>query len=116
MVRRARGQAMVELVVSGICCLLFLGIWYLGKFHDLQATTIQAARYAAWERTAQSSAQLSDAQLGNQLRARLFSWNRDAYKHTDSKAPSVKIVVAGFLDGINLPDEGICQTHLSLPL
>lgn len=87
MARRASGQAMVELVVvSGICCLLFLGIWYLGKFHDLQATTIQAARYAAWERTAQSSAQLSDAQLGNQLRARLFSWNRDAYKNTDSKA------------------------------
>jgi hypothetical protein len=31
---------------------LFLGIRDIGKFHDIQATTIQAARYAAWERTA----------------------------------------------------------------
>lgn len=85
--RRARGQAMVELVVVvGVSALLFLGIWYLGKFHDLQATTIQAARYAAWERTAQSAGQLSDTRLAGQMRARLYNLDRAAYKDSDGSA------------------------------
>lgn len=87
--RHARGQAMVELVVVvGVSALLFLGIWYLGKFHDLQATTIQAARYAAWERTAQGAGQLSDARLAGQMRARLFNLDRAAYKDNDGSANS----------------------------
>lgn len=74
---------MVEMaVVSLVMIALFLGIWYLGKFHDIQATTIQAARYAAWERTAHGPA-FSDAQLESQTRARLYSWNRNAYLATD---------------------------------
>lgn len=77
------GQAMVEFVVIALTAIgLFLGIWYIGKFHDIQATTIQAARYAAWERTARPSS-YSDTRLQSQVRARLFSWNQDAYKAND---------------------------------
>lgn len=84
---RQHGQAMVEMVaMGGILGLLFLCIWYLGKFHDIQATTIQAARYSAWERTVHTSADMSDAKLAAQTRARLFTFNRNAYKATDSKS------------------------------
>ena len=77
------GQAMVEFVVISLTAIgLFLGIWYIGKFHDIQATTIQAARYAAWERTVRPSS-YSDTKLQSQVRARLFSWNQDAYKAND---------------------------------
>ncbi|WP_268907167.1 TadE family protein [Collimonas humicola] len=77
---------MVEMVVvSGVMIALFLGIWYLGKFHDIQASTIQAARYAAWERTVHPPG-YADATIEQQTRARLFSWNRNAYKSTDGLA------------------------------
>jgi hypothetical protein len=77
------GQAMVETVVMSLVAVgLFLGIWYIGKFHDIQATTIQAARYAAWERTARPSS-YSDTKLQSQVRARLFSRNTDPFKATD---------------------------------
>lgn len=85
-VPRQHGQAMIEmLAMGGILSLLFLCIWYLGKFHDIQASAIQAARYSAWERTVHSSADMSDAKLAAQTRARLFTFNRDAYKSSDSK-------------------------------
>lgn len=82
-----RGQSMVEMVaIGGVATMLFLGIWYVGKFHDIQASTIQAARYAVWERTVHSPAQMSDQQIERQTRARLFTRNQDAYKAADSKA------------------------------
>jgi len=85
-VAAARGQAMVEmLVVLGFGGALYMGIWYLGKFHDLQSATIQAARYAAWERTVQTPAALSNARLEQQTRARLFMWNENAFKAADGK-------------------------------
>lgn len=85
-IRQQHGQAMVELIViSGVMISLFMGIWYLGKFHDIQASTVQAARYAAWERTAHNNS-FSDNQLERQTRARLFTWNRDAFKSADGLA------------------------------
>lgn len=82
---RERGQAMVEMiVVGGVVSAIFLGIWYLGKFHDIQYSTIQAARYAAWERSAHAPS-FSDTRLQSQTRARLFMWNQDAYKAADGK-------------------------------
>lgn len=85
--RRQRGQAMIEMVLmAGVTSMLFLGIWYLGKFHDIQASTIQAARYTAWERTVHAPADMSDAQLERQTRARLFTLNRNPYLAADSKA------------------------------
>jgi hypothetical protein len=84
--RRQHGQAMVEMVViSLVLVALMLGIWYIGKFHDIQSSTIQAARYAAWERTARP-ASFTDAQLQDQTRARLFSWNQDPFKANDTVA------------------------------
>lgn len=84
---REQGQAMVEAaVILLVVVFLFLGILYLGKFHDIQASTIQAARYAAWERTVHSQAGLSDTRVQNQARARLFAWNRDPFKSSDGLA------------------------------
>jgi len=47
------GQAMVEFLIAATLVLipLFLTVPLLGKYMDLKATSIQAARYAAWERT-----------------------------------------------------------------
>ncbi|MES2320139.1 MAG: hypothetical protein V4631_21895 [Pseudomonadota bacterium] len=85
--RGQRGQAMAEMVLmAGVTSMLFLGIWYLGKYHDIQASTIQAARYVAWERTVHAPADMSDTQLERQTRARLFTQNRNAYLAADSKA------------------------------
>lgn len=82
-----RGQAMVEMaVILGVIVMLFLGMIYLGKFHDIQASTIQAARYAAWERTVHSPGALNDTQIQKQARSRFFTWNTDALKSTDGLA------------------------------
>ncbi len=84
---RVRGQAMVEMaVILGVVVMLFLGIVYLGKFHDIQASTIQAARYAAWERTVHSPGAMNDTQIQKQARSRFFTWNTDALKNTDGLA------------------------------
>lgn len=81
-----RGQAMAEMVVISLVMIgIFLGIWYIGKFHDIQSSTIQAARYAAWERTARGPA-FTDTRLESQTRARLFSWNKDAFLAADGIA------------------------------
>jgi hypothetical protein len=80
------GQAIVEtLVLAGIAGLLMLGIWTLGKFHDIQAATIQAARYAAWERTVQAPAQLNAGMLEQKARARLFAWNENSFRDDDGR-------------------------------
>jgi len=69
-------------VIALVMTALFMGVWYIGKFHDVQASTIQAARYAAWERTVRGS-DFPDSRIERQTRARLFSWNRDAYLAED---------------------------------
>lgn len=55
LVRRTaeRGQALTEFVIGAVLFLipLFLIIPLLGKYADIKASTIQAARYNAWERT-----------------------------------------------------------------
>jgi hypothetical protein len=93
---RQRGQAIVEtLVVAGIAVLLMLGIWYLGKFHDMQAATITAARYTAWERTAQDTGQLSNARLQEQVRMRLYTWNANAFRDDDGRNVNANSAAAG---------------------
>lgn len=77
---------MVEMVVISLVMIgLFLGIWYIGKFHDIQASTIQAARYAAWERTARGPA-FADARIQNQIRSRIFSTSQNAFQAQDGIA------------------------------
>ncbi len=49
----SKGQALTEFVIGAVLFLipLFLIIPLLGKYTDIKASTIQAARYNAWERT-----------------------------------------------------------------
>ena len=76
-----RGQALAEFTIAAAFVLipLFLMIPLLGKFMDMKATTIQAARYAAWERTAWYGSsewavgQKSDAQIQSEVQQRFFS-------------------------------------------
>ena len=78
---RQRGQALAEFTIAAAFVLipLFLMIPLLGKFMDMKATTIQAARYAAWERTAWYGSsewavgQKSDAQIQSEVQQRFFS-------------------------------------------
>ena len=76
-----RGQALAEFVIAAAAVLipLFLLVPLLGKYQDMQATTIQAARYAAWERTVWidnddwSSSSKSDAAIQGEIKTRFFS-------------------------------------------
>jgi hypothetical protein len=58
---------------------LFLVVPLLGKYMDLKATAIQAARYAAWERTVWfghtdwAAAQKTDQQIQREIQQRFFS-------------------------------------------
>lgn len=51
--RVQRGQAMIEALIASALVLvpLFLAIPVIAKYMDIRSTTVQAARYAAWERT-----------------------------------------------------------------
>ena len=51
--RSQNGQALIEFTIAAAALLvpLFLMLAYVAKYHDMQSATIQAARYAAWERT-----------------------------------------------------------------
>jgi hypothetical protein len=77
---RQAGQAMVEFMIAAITLLvpLFFMISYIAKYHDLQAATIQAARYAAWERTVYFggsgwAGDKSDAVISEEIKSRFFS-------------------------------------------
>jgi len=85
--QRQTGQAMVEfIVISGVLIAFYFGILYVGKYHSLQANTIQAARYATWERTVNTPANFSDTKLAEQVRARVFGWDQQALKADDALA------------------------------
>ncbi|MGC9239893.1 MAG: hypothetical protein ACP5D5_09540 [Acidithiobacillus sp.] len=83
-----KGQALTEtVVVAGFVLvpLLILGV-YVGKWAYLQDRTIEAARYAAWERIVWRTeppknrewvALKSDADLANEVRVRYFSGTRE---------------------------------------
>jgi hypothetical protein len=72
---------MVEFLIAATTVLipLFLIVPILGKFMDMKSSSIQAARYAAWERTVWfgstdwSAAQKTDAQIQNEVQWRFFS-------------------------------------------
>jgi hypothetical protein len=92
-----RGQAMTEFTIAAACVLvpLFLMLPYLGKYMDMKATSIQAARYAAWERTVWygsdqwESGQKTDAQIKNEVVQRFFNDTAgEALKSTDMAAPT----------------------------
>jgi hypothetical protein len=75
------GQALVEFLIAATLVLipLFLTVPLLGKYMDLKATSIQAARYAAWERTVHfggttwPAAQKDDLTIQREIQQRFFS-------------------------------------------
>ena len=85
--RKQAGQAMTEFSIAATFVLipLFLMIPLLGKFLDMKASTIQAARYAAWERTVWTNSSdwtshadsltKDDSVLKTELTKRFFSDN-----------------------------------------
>lgn len=78
---RDTGQALVEFLIAATLVLIptFLVIPLLGKYMDIKATTIQAARYAAWERTVWfghadwSAAQKTDLEIQREIQQRFYS-------------------------------------------
>jgi Flp pilus assembly protein TadG len=72
--RYQRGQAMSEFVAAMALFLpLLLGLIYVGKYSDIKHQTIQASRFAAFERALDpSKAHESDTVLQEETRARFF--------------------------------------------
>ena len=77
-----RGQSLVEfLVVMVFMIPLFLGVYYAGKYADLQQSAVQASRYAAFQRGMQpDESRLPMAEIEDKLRARFFA-RGDAFGH-----------------------------------
>lgn len=75
------GQALVEFTIAAATVLLplFLIIPLLGKYFDIKASAIQAARYAAWERTVWfgstdwTAGAKTDLQIQREVQQRFFS-------------------------------------------
>lgn len=75
--KRQAGQALPEFIPLAIVLVpIFLLIPFLGKLADMNQTSIQAARYGAWERTVTSEFNKNDAQIQNEARKRFFGTNR----------------------------------------
>ena len=72
--RYQRGQAMSEFVAAMALFLpLLIGLIYIGKYSDIKHQTIQASRYAAFERALDpSKAHEPDTLLQEETRARFF--------------------------------------------
>lgn len=89
---KQRGQSLVEFIVALIAVLpIFLGVYYIGKYADLQQSAIQASRYAAFQRVAQPDAsKLTTAAIEDKIRARFFIQgqflNNGELRSTDSVA------------------------------
>ena len=96
-IRRQSGQSLVELAVLAVVLVpLFLLVPMVGKYIDVKQTSLQAARYAAWERTvwypqtppytyAEGAAVKGDAQLQEEVRHRLFTDTRAAITAQDGQ-------------------------------
>lgn len=85
-----RGQAVTEFAaMAAVLVPLFLLVPLLGKVSDLNHTTIEASRYAAWERTVADTGQKPDTVLATEIRRRLYS-RPDMPIHTNAGAPDVK--------------------------
>lgn len=71
---RQRGQSLAEFLVVMVALMpLFAGIYYVGKYADLQQSAVQASRYAAFQRAMQpDEGRLSTAEIEDKLRARFF--------------------------------------------
>lgn len=69
-----KGNATVEfLVIAGVLVPAFLAMPMLGKLADAKHATVQANRYAVWEKTVGGGEQKSDEQLSEEVAARFLS-------------------------------------------
>lgn len=70
-----RGQAMSEFIAAcAVLVPLFMGIIYVAKYSDVKSSTIQASRYAAFERAFDPTAKHKPAPvLTEETRARFFT-------------------------------------------
>ncbi len=89
------GQAMSEMIIVSLFFLvpLFLFMTMIMKYLDMRSSTLQASRYAAFERTVYSAsgserdatmAKLTDAQLANGIKTRFFGNSADTIKQTQN--------------------------------
>ena len=96
---RNRGQALVEFIIAGTLVIIpiFLIIPMLGKYIDIKSSTVQAARYAAWERTIWYGGAASgsnwdanekdDTAIGHEIAQRFYSNNTTAkFQDSDQSA------------------------------
>jgi hypothetical protein len=84
---RQNGQALPEFIPLAIVFVpIFLLIPLLGKIGDMNQTTIQAARYGAWERTVSTELDKNDAQIQSEARKRFFGTNKIYIKTGDAPA------------------------------
>lgn len=71
--KKSRGNALTEFAVLGIVMVpAVLVIPNIGKMSDLSQSTIQASRYAVWERTVSDRSDKSDQQLEIEVRNRFY--------------------------------------------
>ncbi|MDA8092746.1 MAG: hypothetical protein M0T84_02375 [Betaproteobacteria bacterium] len=94
-----RGQSTTEMAIAGLLLLVpaFLLIPLIGKLIDFKTTSLQAARYAAFERTVTSDAasvrganfaQLTNTDLQNGTLMRFFSANGGTLSATQNSSTS----------------------------
>ncbi len=69
-----KGNALTEfIIVAGVLVPAVLVIPSLGKISDVNLATIEASRYAVWERTVSDSGVKTDEQLEVEIRNRFFT-------------------------------------------
>jgi len=91
-----RGQAMSEFIIALLVLVpVFLAVSYLGRYGDLQQRAQQASRYATFQRATQpDTAQLDDAKIADQMRARFFlnhdALVKDGHLRSDDSAAKYK--------------------------
>ena len=85
--KKQSGQALTEFAtMMSVFVPLFLMVPVLGKVSDMNSTSIQASRYAAWERTISSTTDKSDVVLNDEVRSRLFGLT--GHFNTTGETPS----------------------------
>ncbi|MHB1880853.1 MAG: hypothetical protein ACYCPA_01380 [Acidithiobacillus sp.] len=111
---RESGQSLVETVIAGVFVLvpLFLLVPLLGKYIDLQNSTLQAARNAAFERTVWSAsgqrndtvvAQEADSALEKRVVARFFGPLDQGVQSTGNHSYSPRALWSGTAGHALLP-------------
>ena len=71
---RIKGNALTEFaVLAAVMVPALASMPLLGKLAEVNQSTAQASRYAAWERTVSDSSQKSDTQLATEVRNRFYA-------------------------------------------